>query len=533
MKRSRYKLIQYGTLLSLLTYIILNAIHGMQSARIAVTVLDENQKSTPVRVRLVDPLGKVAPLPDAAIGIMYGRNDQAERYQFQPDSSFYVDGTFELSLKPGTYYLSLSKGNEYLSQRHEVILKEGEHIRKTYHLERWINMPARGWYSADDHIHIRRSPRENPLILKWIAAEDVHVGVLLRMGDFWRTYYAQYAFGKAGLYQEEDFILTPGQEESRTHELGHTIVVAADSSVRFRNQYYFYDMVFDKIHTLGGLTGYAHQGISVPWYQSERGMALDVLRGKVDFLEILQFCLEGGPLLTDAYYQYLDLGYKLTATAGSDFPWYTTSDPPRWNARIGNVRFYTYVGKAFSFEKWKSNFKGGHTFVTSGPIIDLRVNGKLPGDELEVRKGDIVTIEAKAYGHPEQVPIQSLEVIGHGETIGLVVPNNADQTTRHLSISLDLPVEHGLWIAAKCTAGQVQVAHTTPIYVTVNGRGFQNPKTFQNYLDISEKHLHDLKAYISRRSDLVHHNGWRYKDGLTMRIEQTLNVIENLRENLN
>ena len=177
MKRSRYKLIQYGTLLSLLTYIILNAIHGMQSARIAVTVLDENQKSTPVRVRLVDPLGKVAPLPDAAIGIMYGRNDQAERYQFQPDSSFYVDGTFELSLKPGTYYLSLSKGNEYLSQRREVILKEGEHIRKTYHLERWINMPARGWYSADDHIHIRRSPRENPLILKWIAAEDVHVGI--------------------------------------------------------------------------------------------------------------------------------------------------------------------------------------------------------------------------------------------------------------------------------------------------------------------------------------------------------------------
>lgn len=62
-------------------------------------------------------------------------------------------------------------------------------------------MPERDWYSADEHIHLRRSPRENPLILDWIAAEDVHVGVLLQMGDFWTTYFSQYGWGRDGRYR--------------------------------------------------------------------------------------------------------------------------------------------------------------------------------------------------------------------------------------------------------------------------------------------------------------------------------------------
>ena len=145
-------------------------------------------------------------------------------------------------------------------------------------------MPARGWYSADDHIHIRRSPRENPLILKWVAAEDIHVGALLQMGDFWTTYFAQYAWGKDGNYREKNRLLTPGQEEPRTHEVGHTISLAADDFVRFKNEYYLYDHVFDRVHELDGLTGYAHQGMSFHGY---RGMTMDILQEKVDFLELL------------------------------------------------------------------------------------------------------------------------------------------------------------------------------------------------------------------------------------------------------
>ena len=88
----------------------------------------------------------------------------------------------------GRYQLVLSKGPEYLQQRHEIALGADGHV-EVFRLERWIDMPARGWYSADGHIHLRRSPRENPHILNWIAAEDLQVGALLQMGDAWTTHF--------------------------------------------------------------------------------------------------------------------------------------------------------------------------------------------------------------------------------------------------------------------------------------------------------------------------------------------------------
>ena len=111
----------------------------------------------------------------------------------------------------------------------------------------------------------------------------------MQMGDFWATYYSQYAWGLDGVYHVEDRLLASGQEDPRTHERGHTISLAADDFVRLEDPalsqgpsgYYYYDQVFDRIHELGGLTGYAHQAVTFHGY---RGLTLDVLRDKVDFL---------------------------------------------------------------------------------------------------------------------------------------------------------------------------------------------------------------------------------------------------------
>lgn len=496
-----------------------------QPAQLVVTIIDgATGAPTPVRVRLTDADGRVASLPEAAIGIQYGRDDRAEGYAFQPDSAFYVAGAFAVALPPGTYHLTLSKGFEYVKQQHVITLDEGETLAQTFVLERWIDMPRRGWYAADDHIHIRRSPRENPLILTWIAAEDIHVGALLQMGDFWTSYYAQYAWGQAGVYQVEDRLLTSGQEDPRTHEVGHTIALAADAPVRFSRDYYLYDRVFDRVHELGGLTGYAHQGMSFHGY---RGMTLDVLRKKVDFLELLQFCVPEGPLHLEHYYHFLDLGYKLTATAGSDFPWCGTASG--WSAQIGNARFYTYVGDAFTFAHWKANLAAGHTFVSSGPMLDLKVNGALPGDSLKVDRGSSLRVTAVAYGHEAQVPLQNLEVVAHGRVIGRVIATEPGQSSAQLRLELDLTVEHGLWIAARCTAGATQVAHTTPVYVTTGGGGFHNPETAPRYLELSEQYLQELEQELAHRDDRVDHHAWRYREGLAARIAEARAVLEDLR----
>ena len=510
---------------------IVNAQSNGDTGHLKVVVADENGQSTPVRIKLTDQRGYATALPPEVVSIMYGRNDRPERYGYQPDSSFYINGTFSLDLLPGTYSVHLSKGVEYLDQSHVINIGNGGKQELAYQLKRWVNMQEKGWYAADDDIHIRRSPRENPLILKWVEAEGLNVGVMLQMGDFWATYFSQYAFGDKGMYRENERMLTTGQEDPRTHEIGHTIAMVADDYVRFKNEYYYYDKVFDKVHELNGITGYAHQGMS---FNGKRGMTLDVLRGKVDFLELLQFCVEGGPLITDNYYHFLDLGYKLTATAGSDFPWCGTgprfgTNEPDWNARIGNARFYTHIEGAFEYASWKDNLKDGHTFVTSGPMLIFDVEGQLPGDEINLSKSGSVTVSAAAFGHSEQVPLTRLEIISHGKVIREVTPSMNNQTDEELKIAFDLPVDKGMWIAARCYAGLNQVAHTTPVYVTINGQGFKNSETVDQYLDLNMRYLEELEKELEQPNDHVNERAWWYKKGLKQRIEETRIIIESLR----
>jgi hypothetical protein len=507
------------------------------SAHLTVTVFDDvTGQRTPARARLTDASGKPMPAPGMAVAIMYGREPRfgAEGYAAQPDGSFYVDGSFVVELPAGEYRLAVSKGYEFLSQEYPITLKPGQRLNREFRLQRWINMPARGWYSADDHIHLRRSPRENPLILTWLAAEDVQVGVLLQVGDFWGTYFHQYAWGNAGNYQFDGRLLTAGQEDPRTHEVGHTLSFGADAFVRSPNNYYLYDRVFDEVRRRGGLSGYAHQAMSFHGY---RGLTLDLLRKKVDFLELLQFCVGDGPLHVQHYYHFLDLGFKLTATAGSDFP-YCGIGPrfgepgPQPNPRIGNARFYTYVGKEFGFERWREAVRDGHTFVSSGPILELEVNGQIAGTELAVAPGTKLAVTARAWGHARQVPLENLEIVVHSQVVRTVTAQDPGQTPEHLSIQFELPAEKGFWIAARCQAGRLQLAHTTPVYVTVNGGGFHNPRTAPENLELCEAYLKELEEVVRQPDQRPEYQAWRYRKEIDARIAQAREVLAALRTKL-
>ncbi len=527
---------------ALFVFVVVHSAQVTRPALLTVRIYDAGTgRPTPVRVRLRDAQGNrprargaapvsdsAIPVPKQAIPVMWGRQDRAEGYLLQPDGSFYVDGSFDVSLPPGDYTLTLSKGYEYVQQTQSLSLKPGENLTRDYKLERWIDMPKRGWFSSDDHIHLQRSPRDDPAILRWIAAEDIHVGNLLEMGDFWATFFAQYSFGEAGRYREGGRVLSPGQEEPRTPEIGHTISLGAGALVRFQPDYYSFDRLFDRVHQLGGVTGFAHQGVSFHGY---RGMVLNVLRGKIDFLELAQFCVPEGPLALDHYYEFLDLGYKLTALAGSDFPW--CGRGPRYGfpedyAQIGNARFYTYVGGPLTFDRWFDAVKAGHTFVTTGPVVLLKVNDRIPGDTLDVAPGTKLRISAEAYGQREQIPLSSLEIIGHGKVLKRVEGPGVER----LSVDLDLPADHGIWIAARCAAGKAQIAHTTPVYVTVNGGGFFNSATAPHYLELSEQYLQELEKELANPGKSLDSQASRHKAALDRQIADARATLGRLRETL-
>lgn len=527
-----------------------SALYSSRTASLSVTIREAaTGQPTPVRVRLVDAQGNPVPastgavvlpedslgFPKGALGVLYGRYDRAEGFALQLDGSFYADGAFTVELQPGAYRLFLSKGYEFVAERHDLQLESGERRALNYELERWIDMPSRGWYSADDHIHLRRSPREDPLILRWIAAEDVHVGHLLQMGDFWATYYSQYAWGEEGRYREGRYLLSSGQEEPRTPEIGHTISLGAGDFVRFRDDYYSYDRVFDRVHGLGGVTGFAHQGMSFHGY---RGLTLNVLKNKVDFLELLQFCVRQGPLALDHYYHFLDLGFRLTATAGSDFPW--CGRGPRFGvmdgrcsqtddcSQIGDARFYTYVGKEFSFEGWLEAVREGRTFVSSGPMLEFTVNGEPPGTPLEVPAGSPLQIRARALGHPSQIPLERLEIIAHGRVLKSVSASEAGQSRNQLELELEWPATRGMWIAARCQAAPTQVAHTTPVYVSVGGRGFHSPDTAGRYLALCEEYLKELEEALDDPADRLDQQASRHRATLERQIEEVRQILQEL-----
>jgi hypothetical protein len=457
------------------------------------------------------------PIPKQAIPLLWGQQDRAEGYALQPDGSFYVDGSFDVRVPPGDYRIQISKGFEYARRIETVTLAPGGVAAKEYRIERWADMPARGWYSSDDHIHLRRSPGDDPSIARWIAAEDIHVGNLLQMGDFWATYFSQYAFGPVGRYQEQGRILSSGQEEPRTPEIGHTISLGAREFVRTSRDYYSYDRLFDHVHDLGGITGFAHQAFSFHGY---RGMALNTLRGKTDFLELAQFCVQEGPLPTEHYYRYLDLGYKLTALAGSDFPWCG----PQF-AQIGNARFYAYTGSGgLTFERWFAAVQAGHTFVTTGPMLFLTVNGKIPGDTVDVPRGSKLRITAEALGVAGQVPLESLEVVGHGKALGKATRANPGRMT----LDVSLPVEHGIWIAARAQAGKGQMAHTTPVYVTVGGGGWQNPENLARNREIVEEHLKEVEQELAHPGNAIDNQATRHRAQLERQLTEARERLRSL-----
>lgn len=126
-------------------------------------------------------------------------------------------------------------------------------------------------------------------------------------------------------------------------------------------------------------------------------------------------------------------------------------------------------------------------------MLEFQVNDRLPGSSLDVKAGSKVRISATAYGHPSQIPLSRVEIIGHGKILAEATPDGAGQTPGRLSVELELGVEHGIWLAARTDAGLGQIAHTTPVYVTVNGDGFHNRANLTAQIEASKRYLQEIR----------------------------------------
>jgi hypothetical protein len=404
----------------------------------------------------------------------YKNNDtRSSIYEGQPaypywkePAAHFVTRPFSITLPAGRWRLAVAKGVEFLPHFEEFEISAGQKRQRRVELARWADMPRQGWYSGDDHVHYPRlKPNDDEFLMSWAQAEDVHVANIVRMGDSKRTYFEQARYGPESRFQRGNYALVSGQEDPRTDiaEQGHTLALNIRRPVRDTSRYHLYDFMFDRIHAQGGLTGYAHAAWASEWYRRKRpelnptwDASLNVVRGKVDFLEILQFRKLG----LEDYYDFLSLGFRLTASAGSDLP---------WGASIGEARVYAYTGPHFSVDAWFEALRRGRTFVTNGPMLIFSVDGAIPGDELRVKPEATLHVRATAWAPAAIGAPRTLEIVSNGEVVRTAESSAPGQ--RDLKLEFKLEAGAMQWIAARVRSHNGALAHTTPVYINVEGAG--------------------------------------------------------------
>ena len=246
-----------------------SGIYARQAAAgtLTLTILDaETGKPTPGRVEVLDQEGKGYVAEDAipvdgdrtnrkgpwtgtAQEALARLNPEVQNH-FSRTVQFYSAGSSRLVLPSGPYDVKIRKGFEFETVERRVEIFPGHDSELTLHLPRWADMKERGWYSADHHLHIARSHRDlDPGLSKWMQAEDIHVATFLRWGHsqgFHNT--PQYAFGSESVYRSGNHLLASGQENPRTHILGHTIILGARDPIDFPNRYLIYRLFHEEAH---------------------------------------------------------------------------------------------------------------------------------------------------------------------------------------------------------------------------------------------------------------------------------------------
>jgi hypothetical protein len=141
---------------------------------------------------------------------------------------------------------------------------------------------------------------------------------------------------------------------------------------------------------------------------------------------------------------------------------------------VGANRTYSYIGQQeFNFENWAKSVRGGNTFMTTGPLIFLRADGHLPGEEITIGAGGAtVEVEVEVRSH---VPFHRVEFVWNGK----VMASHEDTAgRREFVLTEKVHVETPGWIAARCssrfgptTAWNLGIqAHTSPVYFKVAGQ---------------------------------------------------------------
>ena len=232
------------------------------------------------------------------------------------------------------------------------------------------------------------------------------------------------------LHQQGNTMVVPGQETPRGSQWGHFNAIDVSQFFPPKN-YLAPHEIMPTFREDGAVVGMNH--VMLDLFGASNGLAMNMPLDGFDYMEVMQQSVLG----TEQLYNWLDLGYKVTPSAGTDFP---------VMGHVGQERTFVNISGELSREKWKESILAGKVFVSNAPILTLSVNGKGMGEEVHVKPGEKIHIVASASINPDFDMLDRFELVAHGKVIKSVSSSNG-QT--ELSLDVELETDHGLWLAVR------------------------------------------------------------------------------------
>jgi hypothetical protein len=443
---------------------------------------------------------------------------------------------FEVAVPPGKTTISVELGKEYQPLEMTVVAgKDTPEIELP--LARWIDLPARGWYSGDTHIH--RKLEEVPQLM---LAEDLHVALPL---TYWVRNANEPAIrGKlAGDVKPELIVvgknrfLWPVNTEyelfntrGKPHTQGAVFVINQRGSLDLATPPVL--PVAKAAHASGALLDldkhtWNWSPMIVPIMEVDlfelannhiwrtefafKDWTLDVLPQDWEIETDPEGYTEWGWIDWGfkTYYAFLNCGFRMRPTGG------TAAGVHPVPAGFGRV--YVHVDGDLTYEKWIQGLDAGHSFVTTGPMLIVEFNGKPAGT---VFQGDDAK-EIRITGSAEsRLPLDRIEIVAAGDVVRTLRPANTQTNSGGFTSAIDesLPLDHSSWVIVRCFEkqpdGRIRFAHSAPVHCEIDG-------------PVKPKRL-EVKYFIDRmKQELVRNRGVLTAEELA-EYEKALSIYQKL-----
>lgn len=422
----------------------------------------------------------------ASDGKAYVPSDAYARVSGAGDRMFHSTGVFRVELPPGKATLDIVKGFEYAPQRVEVQVKAGETVSATARLKKITELADLGWYGGSTHVHMNyagnlHNTLENLMMMSEAEDQDIVNEQVANKDNRILDYQYFVPGGGPHPLSRPDRLLVVGQEY-RPPFWGHVFMfgmrdhlispfTTGYEGTAIESLYPSNTDMFRKAKAQGATVGYVHAAFGEDdpikaGLGGAKGFMVDAALGTTDAVE----WSDAGRGLFVPWYAVLDNGFRIAATGGED-----SISSMHQTKLVGSVRTYVYTGaKGLDMHAWFQGVREGRAFVTTGPLVVLKVNGMLPGDDVKLpaNGGDVeVTGWVRSI-----VPIEHVSLVFNGEVVEKI-PASGDR--KSVDFTRKLKVTRSGWYHLRAEGAPADrypldtrypLAFTNPVWVTVGNQ---------------------------------------------------------------